>query len=35
LVQLYLERAGFSDVTIEVLTDGRASDPLVVVIGRA
>ena len=35
LVQLYMERAGFSDVTLEVLTDGRASDPLEAVIGRA
>ena len=35
LVQLYMERAGFSDVTLEVLTDGRASDPLAAVIGRA
>lgn len=35
LVQLYMERAGFSDVTLEVLTDGRASDPLAAVIARA
>lgn len=35
LVQLYLDRAGFSKVTTEILSDGRASDPLVVVIGRA
>lgn len=35
LVRLYLERAGFTEITIEVLADGRASDPLVAVIGRA
>jgi SAM-dependent methyltransferase len=35
LVRLYLERAGFGEVTVEVLADGRASDPLVALIGRA
>ena len=35
LVRLYLERAGFSGVTIEALADGRRSDPLVAVIGHA
>ena len=35
LVQLYLERSGFSDVTVELLADGRRSDPLVAIIGRA
>jgi hypothetical protein len=35
LVGLYLERAGFSDVTAELLRDGRDSDPLVAVVGRA
>lgn len=35
LVRLYLERAGFADVTTELLADGRTSDPLVAVIGRA
>ena len=35
LVRLYLERAGFSDVTAELLKNGRDSDPLVAVIGRA
>jgi len=35
LVTLYLERAGFDDLSVEVLTDGRRSDPLTVVIGRA
>ena len=34
LVRLYLERAGFSDVTAEVLRDGSASDPLIAVTGR-
>lgn len=35
LVRLYLERAGFAEVTLEVLADGRSSDPLIAVIGRA
>jgi SAM-dependent methyltransferase len=35
LVQLYLERSGFSDVTVELLADGRRSDPLVAIIGHA
>jgi SAM-dependent methyltransferase len=35
LVDLYLRRAGFDDVEIRRLTDGRASDPLTVVTGRA
>lgn len=35
LVRLYLERTGFSHVAAEVLADGRGSDPLVAVIGRA
>ncbi|WP_426162778.1 class I SAM-dependent methyltransferase [Sandarakinorhabdus sp. DWP1-3-1] len=35
LVQLYLDRAGFGATTIDVLADGRTSDPLVVVTGRA
>ena len=35
LVQLYLQRAGFAEVALEVLADGRASDPLIAVIGRA
>jgi hypothetical protein len=34
LVNLYLERAGFEDVSLEVLRDGRESDPLVAAIGR-
>lgn len=35
LVRLYLERAGFSDVSAELLRNGRDGDPLVAVIGRA
>ncbi|WP_174291536.1 methyltransferase domain-containing protein [Sphingomonas bacterium] len=35
LVRLYLERAGFGQVAVEVLADGRSGDPLVAVIGRA
>ena len=35
LVRLYLERAGFADLAVDVLADGRASDPLVAVTGRA
>ena len=35
LVRLYLQRAGFAEVALEVLANGRASDPLIAVIGRA
>lgn len=35
LVRLYLQRAGFSEVALEVLADGSVSDPLIAVIGRA
>ena len=35
LVSLYLERAGFADVRVEVVADGRSSDPLTAVVGRA
>jgi SAM-dependent methyltransferase len=35
LVRLYLERAGFGDVSAELLKDGRDSDPLAALIGRA
>ncbi len=35
LVRLYLERAGFGGVETAVLADGRRSDPLVAVTGRA
>ena len=34
LVSLYLERAGFADVRVAVLADGRSSDPLTVVMGQ-
>jgi SAM-dependent methyltransferase len=35
LVGLYLERAGFGEVSAQLLRDGRDCDPLVVVVGRA
>ena len=35
LVRLYLERAGFGEVSASLLRDGRESDPLVAVVGRA
>ena len=35
LIRLYLERAGFRDITVELLADGGASDPLIAVIGHA
>ena len=35
LVRLYLQRAGFAEVALEVLADGSVSDPLFAVIGRA
>jgi hypothetical protein len=35
LVKLYLERAGFGDVRVDVLADGRRGDPLVAVTGFA
>lgn len=35
LVRLYLERAGFDDIEARLLADGRQSDPLVALIGRA
>ena len=34
LVKLYLERAGFTDIVANLLTDGTAGDPLVAVVGR-
>ena len=34
LVRLYLEQAGFREVSVEVLRDGRTSDPLEAVVGR-
>jgi SAM-dependent methyltransferase len=35
LVKLYLERAGFTDVQVGLLADGRTADPLVAATGRA
>ena len=35
LVKLYFERAGFADMAVDMLADGRHSDPLVAVTGRA
>lgn len=35
LVKLYFERAGFTNVRIDLLSDGRRGDPLVAVTGRA
>jgi SAM-dependent methyltransferase len=35
LVKLYCERAGFKNVQVDLLADGRAGDPLVAVTGRA
>jgi SAM-dependent methyltransferase len=35
LVKLYLERAGFAEVQVDMLADGRTSDPLIAVTGRA
>ena len=35
LIKLYLERAGFNDVRVDLLADGRSSDPLAAVTGRA
>jgi len=35
LVELYLQAAGFADVQVHVLSDGRSCDPLVAVVGRA
>ena len=34
LVQLYLDRAGFSDIAVHVLADGSRGDPLVAITGR-
>jgi SAM-dependent methyltransferase len=35
LVTFYLRQAGFHDASVEVLADGRRSDPLTIVVGRA
>lgn len=34
LVRLYLERAGFRDISAEVLRNGSEGDPLITVTGR-
>ena len=34
LVRLYLESAGFRDISAEVLRDGSESDPLITIMGR-
>ncbi len=34
LVSLYLQRAGFRDIGVEVLRDGSKSDPLITITGR-
>ena len=34
LVRLYLERAGFREISVEVLRDGSESDPLIAITGR-
>ena len=35
LVKLYLERAGFTGIDVDLLADGRTGDPLVAITGRA
>lgn len=35
LIRLYLEQAGFGDVTVRVLSDGTRGDPLIAVVARA
>jgi SAM-dependent methyltransferase len=34
LVELYMRRAGFGTAEVHVLVDGRASDPMIAVVGR-
>jgi SAM-dependent methyltransferase len=34
LVELYLRAAGFTDIQVQVLSDGASCDPLVAVVGR-
>lgn len=34
LVRLYLQRAGFSNISADVLSDGSKSDPLIAITGR-
>ncbi|WP_295529879.1 methyltransferase domain-containing protein [Novosphingobium sp. Chol11] len=35
LVKLYLERSGFTGITVDLLADGRSGDPLVALTGYA
>jgi SAM-dependent methyltransferase len=35
LVRLYMQRAGFGEVSAQLLRDGRNGDPLVAIVGRA
>ncbi len=35
LIKLYFERVGFTAVQVEVLADGRSSDPITAVVGSA
>jgi SAM-dependent methyltransferase len=35
LVKLYFDRAGFGDVRVDLLADGRSGDPLVAITGHA
>ena len=35
LVELYLQEAGFAEVAVHVLSDGRMCDPMIAVVGRA
>ena len=35
LVRLYLQRAGFADISTDVLRDGSGSDPLVAITGKS
>jgi SAM-dependent methyltransferase len=35
LVELYLQAAGFREVEVHVLSDGRRCDPMIAVVGRA
>jgi ubiquinone/menaquinone biosynthesis C-methylase UbiE len=35
LVELYMRHAGFGAAEVHVLADGRASDPMIAVVGRS
>ena len=35
LVRLYLQRAGFFDISTDVLRDGSKSDPLIAIVGKS